>query len=177
MSFKEKFKEEVRQVGIVTLYFLICFGMILLLKKLFLAEYNIEFFGLSAAIIGSLVVAKVVVILDHTTIGNRFDAHPVYVHVLYRSLIYSFFVGLVVLIEHTFEARHEAGGFMAGFIDVITHRNDDKFWATFIFIFLSFVGYNIISAINDHLGEGELRRFFFSRKTNHQLNPDVEKLD
>lgn len=164
MSFKEKFKEEMRQIGIVSLYFFICFAMILLLKKLMLAEYDIKFFALSTAVIGALVVAKVVIILDHTSIGKRFEDHQVYVNVLYRSLVYSFFVGVVVLIEHAFEARHEAGSFMAGVKEVITHGNEDKFWATFIFIFISFVGYNVISVISDHLGEGELRRLFFSRR-------------
>lgn len=114
MSFKEKFKEEMRQIGIVSLYFFICFGTILLLKQLLLAEYNIKFYGFSVAVIGALIVAKVVVILDHTSIGKRFQDHLVYINVLYRSLVYSFFVGVVVLIEHAFEARQEAGGFTEG---------------------------------------------------------------
>jgi len=165
MSFKEKIKEEIRQIGIVSLYFLICLGTMLLLKKLLLAEYHIKFFGLSAAIIGALVVAKVVVILDHTPVSKRFQNRPLFVGVIYRSLVYSFFVGVVVLLEHTFHARQEAGSFTAGFKEVITHADGNHFWATFIVIFLSFIGYNVISAINDHLGEGELRRLFFSRRS------------
>ena len=39
---------EVKQVGLVTLYFLVCFALVLTLKKLFLAQYAVEFYGVSA---------------------------------------------------------------------------------------------------------------------------------
>jgi hypothetical protein len=35
-------KHELKQVGLVTLYFLFCFAIVLTLKKLFLAEYAIS---------------------------------------------------------------------------------------------------------------------------------------
>jgi len=56
MGFKEKIKDELKEVGMVILYFLFCFGMILLLKKLFLAEYEIGYYALSSAAIGALIV-------------------------------------------------------------------------------------------------------------------------
>ena len=39
---------ELKEVGLVTLYFLFCFGIILTLKKLFLADYQIRFYAISA---------------------------------------------------------------------------------------------------------------------------------
>ena len=64
----------IKAVGLVTLYFLFCFGIILTLKKLFLADYQIEFYALSVAVVSALIAAKVVVTLDHTRAGTRFDA-------------------------------------------------------------------------------------------------------
>lgn len=43
MSLLTAVKHELEQVGLVTLYFLFCFAVVLTLKKLFLAEYQIEF--------------------------------------------------------------------------------------------------------------------------------------
>ena len=37
MGFLTKAKDELRQVGLVTLYFIVCFGIVLMLKKLLLA--------------------------------------------------------------------------------------------------------------------------------------------
>ena len=75
---------KVKLVGLVTLYFMACFALVLTLKKLFLAQYSLEFYGISAAVVGALVVGKVVVLLDHTRLGNRFDQG----HALWRGALY-----------------------------------------------------------------------------------------
>ncbi len=49
-------------------------AIVLTLKKLFLAEYQIEFYALSGVIVAGLVADKLVVILDHTPPGHRFAA-------------------------------------------------------------------------------------------------------
>ena len=163
MSFIEKVKHELKEVGIVTLYFLICFGIILLLKKLFLAEYKVQFNALSAAVIGALVIGKVVVVLDKTTIGNRFQqGHAAFLDVFYRSLVYTFFVGLVVAAEKVFHASHETDGFISALHHALEKTDINHFWATVIGVFLSFVGFNVFSIVSHHLGEGELVRLFFS---------------
>ena len=165
MSFIEKVKHELKEVGIVTLYFLICFGIILLLKKLFLAEYKVQFNALSAAVIGALVIGKVVVVLDKTRIGNRFQqSHAAFLDVFYRSLVYTFFVGLVVAAEKVFHASHETDGFVSAVLHALEKTDINHFWATVIGVFLSFVGFNVLSTVSRRLGEGELVRLFFSSK-------------
>ena len=73
MSLAQTVKRELKEVGLVTVYFLVCFGIMLFLKKLVLAEYDVEFYALWAVVVGALVAAKVVVILDKTRVGTRFD--------------------------------------------------------------------------------------------------------
>lgn len=71
MGMLSKVKQEAKEVGVGTLYFLIWFGIILTLKKLMLEAYPIEFYGFSTAVVGALIVAKVVVVLDKTQAGTR----------------------------------------------------------------------------------------------------------
>ena len=47
MGLVSTLKHEVKEFGLVTLYFFFCFGIILTLKKLMLATYAIEFYALS----------------------------------------------------------------------------------------------------------------------------------
>jgi hypothetical protein len=155
-------KHEVKQVGLITLYFLFCFGIILWLKKLFLAQYEVEYYALSAAVVGALVIGKVVIILDKTRLGNRFEGQALYKDILYRSFVYTLVVILVLFAEHVFHARHEAGGIVSAAVDVFQHRDADHLLATIVCVSMSFIGYNVISAISRHLGEGELVRLFFS---------------
>jgi hypothetical protein len=56
MSFRQKLRDEIKAVALATLYFATWIGVLVLLKKLILAEYRIEFHGLSLALVGALVL-------------------------------------------------------------------------------------------------------------------------
>ena len=172
MSFADKLREEVKEVGLVTAYFFFCFSLILFFKRLFLAEYHIQFRGISNAIIGALIVAKVVVILDKTPISNRFQNHPVYIDVLYRSFVYSFLVFVVLCAEHAFDLRHEVGGFLSAMVTLIKNRDMHHFWAVNIFVGLSLIAYNSVSAVSQYMGKEQLMRLFFSTKRS-ELNQRI----
>jgi len=164
MSIKQKIINETKELGIVTAYFLFCFGTILVLKKLWLEEYRIEFQALGMAAIGALIAAKVVLLLEATSIGRRFEHSAQVLDVLYKSLIYTFFAVVVLYLEQVIDLRHEFGGIRAAFINAIHHRDINRFFATLICVGVSFLGYNILSSVSRHLGEGELFRLFFSSR-------------
>ena len=155
---------EVKQVGLVTLYFLVCFALVLTLKKLFLAQYDLEFYGVSAAILGALVVGKVVVLLDHTRIGNRFDqGHALWLGALYKTAVYTVVTFLVLVAEKTFHAYRESGNLADSLGHVWQHRDRSVMLATVMCIGLAFAGYNLYTAIDRRLGAGTLRDLIWRR--------------
>jgi hypothetical protein len=157
-------KHEIKQVGLVTLYFFFCFSFVLTLKKLMLATYHIEFFALSSAVIGALVVAKIVVVLDHTHAGTRFDAsHPVWIAALYKTLIYIVVTALVLFGEKLFHAYRESGALTEAVMEVWAHRDRNVILAKVICIGLAFAGYHLYAGIDRRLGEGTLRRLVLKR--------------
>jgi hypothetical protein len=155
---------EVKQVGLVTLYFLVCFALVLTLKKLFLAQYAVEFYGVSAAVVGALVVGKVVVLLGHTRLGNRFDrGHALWLSAFYKTVVYTAVTFLVVVAEKVFHAWRESGNLGESLTHVWQHRDRNVMLATVVCIGLAFAGYNLYSAIDGRLGEGTLRKLLFRR--------------
>src|SRR5215469_9808095 len=103
MSFRQRLWKEVREVGATTLYFAIWFGLLVLLKRLYLSEYHIKFSGLSVALISALLVAKVVLILEHVTLGQWVHKHAVAFDVVLRTLLYTFGVLVALWLERGFE--------------------------------------------------------------------------
>ena len=158
----ERLIGEMKQVGLVSLYFMICFALVLTLKKLFLAQYAVEFYGISVAVVGALVVGKVVVVLDHTKIGNRYDrTQAVWMGALYKTLVYTAVTFLVVVAEKIFHAWRETGQPVESLWHVWEHRDRNVMLASVICIGLAFAGYNLFSAIDRRLGEGTLRQVVF----------------
>ena len=97
--------------GLVTLYFMVCFGIVLTLKKLFLPEYQIEFYALSGVIVAGLVAGKFVVVLDHTPLSHRFAAdHRSGLTAPYKNFIYTLVAFVVVAGEKLFHAYREYDG-------------------------------------------------------------------
>jgi hypothetical protein len=102
---------EVKAVGFVTLYFFCCFGIILTLKKLFLADYHIESYALSATVVSAVIAAKIVVTLDHTRAGTRFDASRALVTaVSYKTVVYGAVAFGALFAERPFHAYRASGG-------------------------------------------------------------------
>jgi hypothetical protein len=164
MSLRHKLIEEIQAVVLTTLYFAICFGVLVLLKRLYLAEYQIEFRGLSLMLVGALIVAKVVVVMEHVSLGQWVRAHPALLEAMLRTLLYSIGVFAALMLEKGFEARHEHGGVISGTVWVFQHRDVHHVWADTFGVGCALLVFNALSVLQRQLGKGQLRRLFLSHR-------------
>lgn len=162
MSLRQKLKDEIKAVALVTLYFATWLGLLVLLKKLILAEYQIEFNGLSVALVGALVLAKVVLVLEHISLGTWVRTNKALIDVVLRTILYAFGVFVVLVLERAFEGRHEYGSFGASLMAVFRDADDHHVWVNTICLTSALLGYNALSVVRRHLGEGGLVRLFLS---------------
>jgi hypothetical protein len=162
MSFQQRAIKEIKAIGLLTFYFAVWFGMMLFVKRLVLAQYKIEFRGASIALVGALVVAKVVIVMEHVSLGPWVRRRPVAVDLALRTLLYTIGVLIVLLLEKAFEARHEAGGFGKALVSIFQHREIHQVWAATICVGGSLLGFNVLSVVQRRFGGTELRRLFFA---------------
>jgi hypothetical protein len=157
-------QQEAKEIGLVTLYFLFCFSVVLILKKLLLESYDIEVFVLSTVIVSALVVGKVVVVLDKTRAGTRFDTnHPLAVAALYKTLVYTAATFVVLCLEKAFHAYRESGQLWEAVLEVWAHRDRNLILAKVLCVGLAFAGYHLYAGLDRRLGEGALRRLVMTR--------------
>jgi hypothetical protein len=164
MSIKEKLKHELKAVILVTLFFAAWLGVFMGLKVLILEDYQIRFGGFSAVLIGALVLAKVVLILEHVPLGGWVRSKPALVDVILRTLLYAFGTLVVMLLEKAFESRHEAGGFGTALMNVFQHPDMPHIWANTICVTGALLFYNLLSTLNHQIGSGGLAGVFLSHK-------------
>jgi len=160
VNFWQKLKSEIGVVALTTLYFATWFGTLTVLKGLALAEYRIEFFNLSSALFGALVVAKVVLVLEHVSLGMVVPRLPAWVDVILRTALYSLGVLVVLVLEKAFEARHEYGGFGLSLFAVFQHTDVHHVWVNGICVTGALLVFNALSVVRRHLGDGGLLRLF-----------------
>lgn len=160
--FRQRVVRELREIGLLTLYFLICFSFFLLLKKLLLEEYNMSLYVFHAAIVGALITAKVVVILEKTSFGSRFQDSRLAIHVLWRTLLYTGAVFIVTLIEQFVDVYLDHGNLEKTVENLFTGKDLDHYLALNLAVALSFLIYNTASELDRRIGRGAIRRLLFS---------------
>jgi len=156
MSWKEKLKIELKSVGITTIYFMIWFGTLMLIKILLLKDYNIEFTDISMVFVGALVVAKVILIMEHIPLGSWVQQKPAIIDLLLRTFLYSIGIVIILILEKAFEGRHEYGGFANSLQQVFNHVDIYHVWVNSICVFYALLSFNFLTLIRMHLGKGGL---------------------
>jgi len=149
----EFLKRELKAVALVTAYFLSWFSVIGYLKSLMLEQYNVSYVAVSSALVGSLVIAKVVVILDETSVGDRFSKQAAIIHILWRSLIYTFFVAIIMVLEKIVEGMFDGQAIAEATKSFWVHRNRDHMLVSVILISIAFLFYNTFAVVNHALGK------------------------
>ena len=162
MNIAHKLKHEIEAVLLLTLYFGSWIGSLVLLKYMILAEYDIPYDGLPAVLLGALVLAKVVLILEYVPLGAWIKTCPAWIDTLLRTALYTSGVLVVLLLEKAFEGRHDHGGFSASFIALFQHADIKHIWLNTICVSAAILSYNMLSVIRKNLGEGALRRIFLT---------------
>ena len=162
LSAVEKIKKELGSVGFLTLYFLSWLSFLMLLKYLLLADYRIESAGVSEAVIGALVLAKVVLLLEYVPLGAWVRRQAAWVDVLLRTLFYTFGVFVVMVAEKGLEARHAHGGFVNAVIALFGQVEMYHLWLSLICVSAALLSYNVLSVIHKNLGKGVVLRMLLA---------------
>jgi hypothetical protein len=160
------FLHELREVIPPTLFFFVGFNLILFTKRLFLADYLIEYTGFLVATTAALIVGKTVLVADTIPYMKRFDGAPLAYPIVFKTIAYTLLVFVVRLLEAFIHYLVEGGAVgHGGFFD---HLFGTFSWlhfiATQLWIFVLFLVYVTASELNHLFGDGELFKIFFTRR-------------
>src|SRR5208282_1352205 len=106
---------EIQSIAPALLFFLVGFLVVLLVIKLFLAQYAIGFSPFSEAVIGAIFAAKAVLVLDHRDYARLRHFPRVYA-VVCKTIIYVFAVLVFGVVERVIHGYRETGSFGAYFV-------------------------------------------------------------
>jgi hypothetical protein len=162
MKILRKIWEEIKIVFRTASYFAIVFILMMVMKKLYLKDYNIEFYGMSQALIGALIMSKVIILMEMISFGKWVLHQPPIVDVLIRTVLYTVGVAVVIILEKAFEKRHEVPGFGNAVKYILFNRDVYHVWATTIGAAASIFVYNAFSIVQKLVGKNGLARLFFS---------------
>ena len=158
---------EFRDILPPTLFFFVGFNLILFTKRLILEEYLVQYTGFFIATTAALIVGKSVLVANAMPFLRRFDKSPLIYPILFKTFIYTFFVFVARLIEALIHYLVEGGALGGGrFIErLVGTFSWAHFTAVQLWIFVLFLIYVTASELNQLVGDGELFKIFFTRRS------------
>ena len=164
MSTKDKIVKEAKSIFWTSLYFLAWFGSLMLIKVLLLEEYHIQFYNVSALIIGALVVAKSVLIMEAMPVSKG-KHQPAWAVVLKRTLLFMVGVFIILVLEKSIEARHEYGGVVNATRNLFHDTNIYHILVNSLCVFGALLIYNLGSLLSLNLGKEGFKKILLAPYT------------
>ena len=159
----EAIKKELKKIGYLALFFLLAFGYIILIMKLFLEEYSITTYVLGKAILGAIIAAKTVVILDVALKLEWLENRPRYLSVLYRTFVYTLAALILGSIEGFLEAYRGTRVISQAMAKFWQRESFSQILAVTLCLAVVFCLHNLWQEIDRYWGKGTLRKFFLGR--------------
>jgi hypothetical protein len=145
----------------VFLFFLVAFLIQLLIIKLAVQQFSIPVTAFSKAMVGALLAAKAVLILNETPLARKLERYRRIVAVAVKTLLYGVCTLLLGCIERLLEALRATGTLNGAFRSAIDQANLYRFLAWVLGISFIFAIYFVWAEINERMGEGVLWSLFF----------------
>ena len=111
---------------------------------------------------GALVLSKVVLVLENVPLGAWVRRRPAWVGVVLRTVLYTAGVAVVLILEKGLENRHADGGFVPAVQHLFRQTDIYHVWANTLCVSGALLGFNVLSVIQRHTGEGGLIRMFLN---------------
>lgn len=154
--------EEIKTLTPSIIFFLISFGLVLLVIKLLLIHYAIQIEVVTNAIVGALIAAKVALLLDKIGWG-RAQGWPPIALVAARTLLYSIGFMAFGILERIIHGFRTTGSLQGGVNHWLENFDPGRFSATVLLVTMVFAVFFAGREISKSLGEGGLYALFFQR--------------
>ncbi|HEY4042339.1 MAG TPA: hypothetical protein VGM32_10925 [Rhodopila sp.] len=159
-TLRQRGEHELKQLAILTLYFYVILGAVILMKASVLHSQGIDFSPWGIAIVKAAVLAKFMMIGHAMKLGEGETARPLIWPTLRQA--FGFLVLLVVLtiIEEVVVGLFH-GQSVAASLSELTGAKLFEFLAGILITLLVLIPYCAIRVLSEELGEGRLTRMFF----------------
>jgi hypothetical protein len=130
---------------------------------LLLAEYQIEYTNYWFPLIKAAVLAKVIVVGDLFRLGRGLGDKPLIVPTLYRTMVFSVWVGVFSLLEATVRGLLRGQGLIGGFEEIVS-KGRYELLAECVVTLVVFIPFFAFKELGRVLGGSRLRALFWRRE-------------
>lgn len=157
-------KKELIEVLPAVLYFLIMFNLFHFAQGLMLQPQDIRFTSYLGATLGALLAGKVILVADSLPIMTIFPKKGILYSILWKFLIYSFFVLLVQILDHAVQQLYHSASWQLIYTHLKTMLSQPLFWGVQIFVLVFFLIFIVFVELIRAIGYEKSKSIFLGDK-------------
>ncbi len=152
---------EVREIIPPTLFFFVAFSLLLLTQTLVLEEHGIDGWDWGGAVVGALVVGKVVLVADKFKFVDRYPKEPLIWNAVWKTLIYVAAASAVHYLEELLPLVFGGQGFAAANRTLLAGFDWHRAALIHMWLTVLLFVYCCPRELVRHVGPHKVRRMFF----------------
>ena len=162
-NLKKKIVHEVTEYWINVCYLTIVFAAFTQYRRFLLAAHDITYTNYWVALIEALILAKVIMIGDVVRLGRGLEHLALIYPTLYKTVVFTLFVGVFSLVEHGIKGLWKGEGFMDGLFFLLG-KGHNELLANSLVVFVAFIPFFGVKELGRVLGQDKIRILFFRRR-------------
>ena len=170
-TWKEKIFHELVEYWINVIYLTLVFAAFTQYRRLLLAAYDITYTNYWVAVIEALILAKVIMIGAVVRLGRGLEDKPLIYPTLYKTAVFTVFVAIFKIVEHTIKGLWNGEGLMGGLVE-ISEKGLDVVLANSLVVLVAFIPFFAVKELGRVLGEEKIRVLFFRSRAAESSLPD-----
>jgi hypothetical protein len=160
----ERGREELRKLVVIAAFFSAGFLLIMISERLFTRGSGVEIAGYARALIGGLIVAKVLLIVDLAPFVHAFPDKPLIQNIVWKSSLYVaasvIFLYLDPLVEHLFKGMSLSAAHHGAIQEVMRPRT----LAILIWLAMLLAAFVTMQELSRVIGREQLKQIFFGSR-------------
>ena len=162
-NLKKKIVHEISEYLINVCYLTLVFAAFIQYRRFLLAIYDITYTNYGVAVIEALILGKVIMIGEVVRLGRGLEQKPLIYPTLYKTFIFTVFVGVFKVIEHMLKDLWNGSGFTAGLV-AFSGKGLYEVLANSLIIFVAFIPFFAVKELGRVFGGDKIGALFFKKR-------------
>jgi hypothetical protein len=163
-EWKDRVRHELIEYVTNVVYLALVFAAFTQYRRLVLAAHDITYTNYWVAVIEALILGKVIMIGGVFHLGRGLENRPLIFPTLYKTVVFSVFVGVFTVIEHAIKGLWHGKGLVEGVADFLG-KGFHELIADSLIIFVAFIPFFAVKELGRVLGEHRIWTLFFRKRT------------
>ncbi len=163
VNWKNKIIHELTEYWINVCYLTLAFAAFTWYRRIILDAHDIAYANYGFAVIEALILSKVIMIGDVFRIGRGLENKPLILSTLYKTAIFTLFVGVFTFFEHLAIGLWKGTGIMGG-VNEFLLKGSHELLANSLVVFVAFFPFFGVRELGRVFGQQRILALFFQKR-------------